>query len=164
MPENWNQLDEKTQKLYDQTLRFLSFRPRTTSEVKSFLQKHHATEKQKKIILFKLEKLDFINDINFAKWWVEQRQTFKPKGLRVIRNELRLKGISQEIIEKVFGEKDERKNSEINLARKAAEKKLKLYKDLPKNEFYVKMGRYLAGRGFDWEVIKTVIDELLKKE
>lgn len=158
-------MNEKIGKIYDLTLRFLSFRPRSESEIKNFLQKHHATEKQKDIITSKLKKLNLINDENFMKWWIEQRQTFKQKGTRAIKIELRQKGISDDLIEKILEEQKEKGGiTDLELAKKAAQKKYPYYKNLPRNEFYIKMGRFLVSRGFDWEIAKNIIDGFFKKE
>ena len=54
--------------------------------------------------------------------------------------------------------------NEIELAKKAVEKKLRLWKNLPPEEFRQKLTGFLARRGFDWETIKKTIDESLKKE
>ena len=50
------------------------------------------------------------------------------------------------------------------LAKKAVEKKLRLWQNLPSDEFRQKLTGFLASRGFSWETIKDVIDEILKKE
>ena len=69
--------------------------------------------------------------------------------------ELRQKGIDKIIIEKAINKVDE-----LPLATKLAQKKLKVYKNLPRAEFYQKMSAYLARRGFSWETIKKVVGAL----
>lgn len=158
-------MDEITQKLYDKALRFLSFRPRSTFEIQAFLKKHQASVDQEKEILKKLKDLNFLNDEEFVNWWIDQRQTFKPKGLRVIKIELKQKGIAKDMVEKVIGGNQEKlEKLETAQAKTLAQKRATRYQNLPREEFIAKMERFLLSRGFDWDLTKTVIDELLKKE
>ncbi len=43
-------------------------------------------------------------------------------------------------------------------------KKLKNYKKLDKKVFREKMGRFLASKGFEWEVVKEAVDRLTQEE
>ncbi|TSC54136.1 MAG: regulatory protein, partial [Microgenomates group bacterium LiPW_16] len=114
----------------------------------------------KKMVWKKLQSLNYINDEEFARWWIEQRATFRPRGKMALRVELRQKGVEKEISDKVVSEKVD----ELSLAKKAVAKKLKIYQNLPSQEFCQKMTAFLARRGFSWETIKEVVDEITKKE
>jgi len=139
----------------DKALRFLSFRPRSEKEIRNHLKSktQHALE----TVIQKLKSLDYVNDEEFATWWVEQRQKHSPRGARLIKSELYQKGVSQEIIDKVLLEDEE---GEVGRALEAAKKKLRSY-DLKSRESKQKMGQYLARRGFDWETIKETLDRLV---
>lgn len=154
---------DEFEKFYNRTLHFLSYRPRSEKEIKGFLEKIRANITISSKILQKLQQHKLIDDEKFAKWWVEQRMEFRPEGHWVLKTELRQKGISDEIIEKILG------NEEIKILgdeglKKLVEKKLQRYKGLPKQEIYKKLGDFLQRRGFRWEIIKKVIDEALEKE
>lgn len=156
------------EKFYNKALKFLSYRPRSEKEVRENLQKKSfgrglgPSETAIELIIKKLKEQKFIDDEEFAKWWVESRTRFKPRGLRLIKIELKQKGIDSEIIEKILSNKDiEILN--INGAKRLVEKKIKRYGGLSKEEIYQKLARFLAGKGFDWETIKQVIDETLGK-
>ena len=158
--------ENETRKLMDKALRFLSFRPRSEREVYDQLNKKLATQKHGRdgnteglvdTVIQRLRNLGYVDDLEFAKWWVEQRQTHSPRGLRLIKSELFQKGIAQEIIDKVLLEDEE---GEIERALKAAKKKLRSY-DLKSRESRQKMSQYLARRGFDWEVIKETLNRLV---
>lgn len=110
-------------------------------------------------IVQSLKRDKFINDEEFIKWWVEQRTLLKPKAWRVIKYELKRKGISDEMINDsglMINDKD--------AAVKLAEKKLRTIHD-QSDKFKVKekLGRFLASKGFDWDTIKEVIDQVLAK-
>lgn len=150
------------EKLYHKTLNFLSYRPRSEKEVKDYLKKHLPQELRKKVedkILTKLKKQKLIDDYKFSLWWIEQRLTFRPKGKRLLKSELFKKGISREIIDETLSTIDEQKLK--NLAKEMLKKKIKRSKNISKLELKKKLFSYLARRGFDFDVIKNVIDETL---
>lgn len=147
------------QKLLNRVYRILSLRPRSEKEIKDYLLKKKATPKISQKIIEKLKKLGHIDDQAFASWWIEQRSTFRPRGKFGLAMELKQKGIDRTISKKVINGKVD----ELSLAKKAAQKKLKTYKNLPREDFYQKMSAFLARRGFSWPVIKQVVDELSKK-
>lgn len=146
----------------NKTLKFLSFRPRTSSEIQKYLDKIGAADEVKKQVIAKLEHLNLINDKAFIEWWVQQRSNFRPRALRFIKLELKQKGIPRELIDSAFVEylpSDEEK-----FAESFAEKKLKRIKNLSPLEIKKKLFQALASRGFSYETIQTVVDKLLKKE
>lgn len=159
-PPNSN---EEFKKVLDKALRFLSFRPRSEKEIKDFLKRKKVSASVIGIILTKLKNQKFVNDEEFAKWWMEQRTSFRPLGLRLIKIELRQKGLSQEIIEKIISNDEFLISNDLEQVRKLIEKKIARYKGLSRQELYQKLGGFLARRGFDWETIKQAIDEVVKK-
>lgn len=148
---------------YDRVLRFLSFRPRSEKELRDWFRKKEIGRETQKLVWKKLQNLGYINDSEFAKWWIEQRQTFKPKGRRAIEMELRQKGVDRETIVSLLNGSIVRA-TEKSLANKAVEKKINLWQNLSSDKFRQKLTSFLARRGFSWETIEEVIDEILKKE
>lgn len=147
------------EKLYNKVLRFLSYRPRSEKEIRDYSKKKSQEAKIIEEIIKKLKKQGLVDDRAFATWWVEQRSRFRPKGRYLIRSELFKKGVKEEIISSsLFSEKEE-----IDLAKKAARKKIKSYKNLEPLEMRDKMVAFLARRGFNWKIIKKAIDETAKK-
>ncbi len=149
------------EKYYNKALRFLSYRPRSEKEIIDKLKSKKASEEVIKKIIIKLKEYKFLDDFEFAKAWVNSRIKIKPRGWRVIQNELKLKGISKEIIDKIYDSGTV--IDELEMAKKLVEKKISRYKNLPKQEVYQKIGRFLASKGFNWDIIKKSIDEVLVK-
>ena len=100
-------------KLFDASLRFLSYRPRSEKEVKDFLAKKIARVENIKFteasqspailqIITRLKKQSFLDDEEFAEWWVKARTSSQPKGPYLIKRELAWKGVDKEIIEKAI--------------------------------------------------------------
>lgn len=148
-------------KIIDKVYNFLSFRPRSAKEIEQYLKRKKFGEEEKKIVLKKLEKSGFINDVEFAKFFVESRVKFRPKGTRLITAELRQKGVDREIIEKVLAQIG---ISEVELAQKSISKKLDNFLKLPQLKARNKIAQFLARRGFSWETIKIIIDSKMKLE
>ena len=149
------------QKTLDKLLRFATLRPRSEKEIKDYFRRKKVHESLYLNLLKRLRQLSLLDDEKFAKWWVEQRQSFRPKPKRILNIELRTKGIKKEIIEKVLGET---KIDEEKIARELLEKKAYKWHALPRRQAGQKMSQYLAGKGFGWDTISNAVDALEKKE
>ncbi len=137
--------------LYNKTLRFLSFRPRSEKEVLDYLKRKKANAENVSKIVKKLKEYNFVNDLDFAKWWIENRK----KGKRLVVMELKQKGITKEIIEEAVSIFDLVKKEE-GLIEKLIEKKWRTFsKEGEKG--YQKMVNFLMRRGFDWDTIKQAL-------
>lgn len=165
-------LQDQIERLYDKAIKFLSFRPRSEREIRAnLLQKLRLTDKgeaekknfEKSIdsVITKLQKIGQVDDSEFARWWIEQRTRFKKTSPRIIKAELFKKGINKEIIAELFSEIS---LDPLELALELSRKKARNYQKFEKNIFREKMSRYLASKGFDWEVIKKAVDTLIEKE
>lgn len=148
--------DGTYQRLLTAAFRFLSFRPRSSKETEEYLHK-----KTKKVfvapeifkrVMARLVELGYIDDVTFAAWWIESRQKTKPKGMRLIKFELKKKGIDTgEIVE----------IPEDEIARRAIRKKIETWKRLPKLDQKKKLYNFLGRRGFSYNTIARVIDSTI---
>ncbi len=149
------------EKLLQAAIRFVSYRPRSEKEIRDFLKKKlkkwkvfgaAAVDK----VIARLTELGYVDDAKFAAWWVEQRQTFNPKGKRLIAHELKAKGVGLDDVNIAV--------DEVEAARQAVQKKLSLWEKLPSLEQKKKIYAFLGRRGFDGETIGSIIDEIAGKE
>ena len=146
-----NKTSADFQKILDKVYRFLSLRPRSEKEVADYLKKREISPSDFEKIFKILKEQKLVDDWEFAKWWLEQRETFKPKGKIALKAELKQKGIAEEIIEKALAQIDEE-----SLAKEALAKKAKNYRKLPPEEFFRKISQFLSYRGFSWQTIEKV--------
>lgn len=158
-------MDDLYAKLLESSIRFVSFRPRSEKEFRDFLVKkvHGKTIENNKCIekvLVRLCELEYLDDAKFIRWWVEQRSTFRPKGRRSLEQELLKKGIDKHLIEQNL----DTKTNEFDFARKAIEKKLKLWEKLPRLAFKQKVYGFLSRRGFTGDTTRRIIDEVVRGE
>lgn len=150
-------------KFYNKTLKFLSYRPRSEKEIRDYLNRKKAESSITEKIIKSLKEFNFLNDEEFARWWIEQRTAFKPRSLRVIKMELKQKGISDEIINNVIQNSELRIQNDLKMAKEIVQKKIYKYKGLTRQEVFKKLGAFLARRGFSYDIIKQSIDESLIK-
>ncbi|MBI2611277.1 regulatory protein RecX [Candidatus Gottesmanbacteria bacterium] len=158
---------DQYQLLIDKALKLLSIRPRSQKELYGKLFqysfKRGIAKKTIDKVITDLEERKLVSDKAFISWWVDQRDTFRPKGKMLLKQELRQKGIATADIEEFFSV-NKLYRSEFEKALTVAQKKLNLYKNLPKVELKQKLEGALARRGFDWDTIYDVIDTMIKKE
>jgi regulatory protein len=137
------------------TFRLISYRPRSIAEVKKRLGSKGYDEATVERTVKRMVELEMLDDLAFARYWVDQRETFKPRGRRALRYELYQKGIDREIVENVLAGLDETAS-----ARRAGSKKAVLWAEFPREEFFHKMDTFLRRRGFDYETSRSVAQEL----
>ena len=139
-------------KLYANALQYAAMRPRSLWEMESYLKRKEADPLLSQDILNKLTDFKYLNDEAFAKSWIESRRMLKPISRRRLIQELRSKRIADEIVQQVLAEDetDERATLRQLVERKRRQSR---YQD---NE---KLMRYLAGQGFSYDDIKTVLNQ-----
>jgi regulatory protein len=135
--------------------RLISLRPRSTAEIRRHLHKKGVDDGSIEQVIGRLTELDLLDDAAFARYWVDQRETFKPRGRRALQYELTQKGLSRQLVEQALAEVDEKA-----AARRAGEKKASLWAHLSEEEFLTKMGGFLGRRGFDYALIAEVSAQL----
>lgn len=159
-------------KLLNNALNFLSFRPRSKKEMSQSLKAkiykllgkrdQDLCVKLEKQVISKIESLGYLNDHEFAKWWVEQRTASKnPRGPSLIKKELFSKGVDWKTIEEALKlvRKEDSKNRLVIMLKKKGE----LLRNKPILEQRRKLYDFLLRRGFSFDVTRTLVDEYLKK-
>lgn len=148
------------QRIYDKILKFATLRPRSEKEVNDWLKKHKVHKSLHKELFSRLKRLDLLDDEKFAKWWIEQRTAFRPRGKRALVAELRQKGIDRDLINEIIAGA---KIDEENMAKEILKKKAYRWERLEGLEKRKKMSEFLARKGFSWAVIKGAIDDFWEK-
>lgn len=152
-------------KLYGRALEYCMLRPHSVREVRDYLYRKTLTKKYRDRqgevkekqgysptltarVLDKLQQKQYVDDENFARWWVENRNLAKGTSLRKLTAELRAKGVSGSIIEEVLGESLRSDATELT---KMIEKKRSKYDDDQK------LIAYLVRQGFSYDDIKSAL-------
>lgn len=140
---------------HEKALNYLSYRPRSIEEVRRNLRDKSYSDNVIDIVITRLTRTGLLDDLAFARFWVENRQQFKPRSARALRYELRQKGVSDQDIEQVTEDLDE-----VEAAYNAAEKRGRRYQQAEEQVFRKRLGDFLARRGFNYGVIREVVDRL----
>lgn len=166
-------LDESEfeQILYEQDLinskktahNFVSYKPRTEKQVRDKLkEKQFSLENIEKAIEF-LYEFDLLDDRSFAKSFIESKVKMKNYGISRMKVEMLKRGLDKDLVEdslKQYYPHD----SSYDLALELANKKLK---QLANKDFQKKKSSlvsYLQRQGYHWDVIKKILDALLKHD
>jgi len=152
------QMQDAFQKAYDRALNYLAYRPRSSAEVSRYLAGRRVPSQVGEEVLQRLSAAGLLDDLAFARYWVENRETFRPRGRRLLRQELRQKGVDDELIAEALGEVDEEES-----AYQAALRQARKYAGLDDGLFRQRMHNFLRRRGFSYEVVRETISRLLQQ-
>ncbi len=143
---------ESLQRAFDQAVRFLSYRARSTEEVRRHLVKKNVPASLIAIVVERLRQRGYLDDMAFARFWISNRDRFKPMGSRALRYELRQKGVDDEIVDGLLAEVDE-----AETAFRAAQARMSRYRGNTRQAFRQKMSAMLRRRGFDEYAIRDAV-------
>ena len=139
----------------------LSYRPRATKELRDLLARKGFAEPAVDAAIERLTGWGYLNDGDFARRWVENRAEHRPRGTRLLAQELRHKGIDRELIGETLEEAD---IDELAAALQAGERKAQSYAKLEPAVARRRLSGFLARRGFNGAVVRQATDQLLSDE
>lgn len=148
------QLDSEKNTALDKALTHISATRKTEKQMRDFLSGKGYLPAVVDYVLEKMRGYNFLNDGEYAESYVEA--VGARKGERLIRMELKAKGVSDEEIDGALESLDEQTQEEG--ARKILEKYMR-GKQADK-ETLLKAFRYLMGKGFTYETAKSALSEL----
>jgi regulatory protein len=140
---------------YEAAVRYLAGRPHTVAEIHRHLRSKKFDAETIDHAIDRLRAQRYVDDEAFARWWVEQREKFKPRGHRALRSELAQKGVARDVVDLVLGERAP--DADVEQAQRALSRPLTRWADMPDAEKRRKIHAFLAGRGFDYDTIDAVV-------
>lgn len=176
---------EELQSTYESAIHFLSYRPRSAREVELRLRKKGHSPEQIAAVMDRLRAHKYVDDTEFARFWVSNRMSFSPRGPRLLRSELRQKGVSQEVIDAVLQEQVEEQaeaeerateiaeiwggdrgdeptpGSDLANALSLAQKKWRTYGRLDPQTARRRLSGFLMRRGYDYATVDSVLQRLV---
>ncbi|HEY65930.1 MAG TPA: hypothetical protein G4O02_15315 [Caldilineae bacterium] len=145
------------QKAFERALHLLRYRPRSIAEVKDHLRSHRVDDAIIQRVIERLQRIGYLDDKAFARFWVENRQQFNPRGLYALRQELRSKGVPPEVIEETLAAMPV---DEEAVAYELISARRQRWDKLDRSTFWRKARGYLARRGFSYEAIDAALQRL----
>ena len=148
-------------KARDAALSLLSYRARTSVELKRRLKRKGFDEDVAAATVERLDELGVVDDAAFAESFVRDRVRLKPRGTRRLAGELRAKGVDDDTARAAIAEVMEREETtEVDLARAAAARwKPRAGEDPARAR--ARLQGFLARRGFGGDAVRTVLREKL---
>jgi regulatory protein len=141
-----------SQRCLNAALRLLSYRPRSEAETRERLQRRGYNADEIERAVARLKRLDLLNDTAFAEFWKENRTSFRPGSQRMLKLELRRKGVEREVADKAVEDVDDAENAYRAALDKA--------RTIPVSDYQVfrrRLGGYLQRRGFSYGVINNIV-------
>ncbi len=141
-------------------MKLLSYRPRSESELRRRLQGQGCPPEVVESTLNKLKRAGFVEDRLAARLLAEDRLLSRPRSRRLLARELQDKGFSPELADRAArGALPEL--SERELARRALQGKLGLWRGLPAEKRMRRAYSFLLRRGFSPQLAREVVEEAL---
>lgn len=140
----------QTDKAYALTLAYVARRMRSEGELRDYWRRKGYDDGFMQTVLAKLKHQGLVDDVEFARRWVENRRLLKAASTKKLRLELRQKRISDDIVRDVLSADE---TDELQILRTLIEKKRRQtrYQDDQK------LTAYLARQGFTYEDIRTTL-------
>ena len=146
-------------KAIDVAANLLSYRPRSKHEIRQKLGKKGYEEFVIETAIERMVTMGYLDDHAFARFWIENRDNFKPMSPRALRYELRQKGVEDNVLDSLLDEIVDVHES----AYRAIEKRKWRFKGKTRQEFKHKLSGTLQRRGFYYGVISDVIQQLMEE-
>ena len=140
-------------------IRALGPRARSRMEITQLLRKKNVDDEIVATVCDDLELHGYLNDLDFAKQWVESRTRQKKVAKKIIESELRTKGINLEFISEAIA--DISTDGEYEMAKELAEKKFRSIAHLDKDVIYRRLHSLLSRKGYEMGTITRVIKDLI---
>lgn len=133
---------------------YLGYRPRSEAELRERLCRRGFDDDSIEAVLKRLKEQGLVDDVVFAQFWKDNRQSFNPRSQWLTKLELRQKGVAEDIINQVVDTADDDNAYRVAVA--------KLH-SLPRTDyqsFRRRLGGYLKRRGFSYGVINNTVGRM----
>ncbi len=138
-------------KAIEAALRLLVVRPRSEHELRDRLKRKNYEPETIALALERVRGWGYLDDADFARRWVENRVQHRPRGERLLKQELRAKGVDNDTIAEVLEDANiDEVAAAVELARKSARRLSGLDPQVARR----RLTGQLARRGFGWQAIE----------
>ncbi|MCY3749277.1 MAG: regulatory protein RecX [Chloroflexi bacterium] len=138
-------------------LRFMASRARSEAEVRRRLASRGVDDEDIEGVLERLRALGYVDDAEFAAAVIQSRRQGRARGLRLVEDELRAKGVSDEVLREAL---EHWYGDEVAVARPVAERQAERLQGRGFGEFRQRLGAFLVRRGFEHATAESLVTEL----
>jgi len=147
--------NDEVQRCLEAAYRYLGYRPRSESEIRERMQRRGFAAEIIDAAITRLREQALLDDEAFARFWKENRESFRPRSRWLTGLELKRMGVVNDVIEKVVAGVDDEEN-----AYRAALQKTHCCTPADYQSFRRRLGDYLRRRGFNYEVISHTVERI----
>lgn len=140
-----------------QALNLLSRRSRSTAEMTRYLEGKGYAPVTLSAITARLHEDGLLDDDRFAREWIENRSSFRPRSRSQLKAELRFKGLAEPCIASALADAQ---LSDTDLALAAARKQAHRYLSSDYESFRKKLGNALLRRGFSYATVSATLSSV----
>ena len=147
-------VDDEKNSAFAKAVKYLSSNLKTERQIREYLRKKEYNDVTIDFVIDKLLEYKYLDDEGYARAFI---LTYSGKyGKLKLISALKSKGVSDRVIDNVFSEELEIVSNIQSVAEKYLKNKEK------NQQTYLKLGRFLSSRGYEFDEIKSLINELKK--
>jgi regulatory protein len=146
--------EDEYHQVYKRAVRLIDHRPRSIAEVRRRMERQGVAPDLVEKVIEQLTAVGLLDDAEFARLWVENRETFRPRSHQMLRYELRQKGLDEKTIAPALEQVDEEQS-----AHRLALGRGRRLSHLDWSAFRQKLTGYLARRGYPYDIIRRAVQE-----
>lgn len=147
------------QRCLNAALRYLDYRPRSEIELRERLRRRGFNGDNVEAVVARLRERGLVDDLAFAQFWKDNRQSFRPRSRWLTALELRQKGVPDDIINQVVADVDDEDS-----AYRAAQSRAHHLPSSDYQSFHHRLSEYLKRRGFGYRVITHTVERLWQEQ
>ncbi len=147
------------QRCLNAAVHYLSYRPRSEAEIRKRLHQRGFDGDNLETVIARLKEQGLVDDMAFAQFWKDNRESFSPRSQWLTKLELRRKGVASDIIDQAVDAIDDDDSAYRALQSKA--------RGLPYSDyqsFRRRLGEYLKRRGFSYGVINNAVERMWQEQ
>ena len=115
-------------------------------------------EAEQRQVIKDLALLGLVDDRQYARSWVHTRDALAPRGAFVLSQELKRKGISQDIIKEALAERAENESLDDEQIKRLVKSRERLYAGFPEEVRKRRLLSFLQRRGFSYGSISRILN------
>lgn len=149
--------EDEVKKAITAALNLISFRPRASGELQRKLREKGYPPEAAEAAVQRMLELGYLNDVDFADRWIENRQEHKPRSRMMLQQELMQKGVDRDLIRDAL---DDVEIDEVSDALQLAQKKAASMSGLDQATRHRRLSGFLGRRGYGFDVIRKVLEQI----
>ena len=147
------------QRCLDAAFHYLSYRPRSEAELRKRLHQRGFDGDNAEAVIARLKEQGLVDDMAFAQFWKDNRESFSPRSQWLTRLELRQKGVANDVIDQTVDAIDDDDSAYRALLSKTRGLPYADYQS-----FRRRLGEYLKRRGFSYGVINNAVERVWQEQ